>query len=160
LEFTILTAVRTGATLAAKWEQIDLDARMWTFAVIKGGKHREHRTPLCNRVLEILKALPRDGDLVFDGLSEKAMRNVLKAMGREDITVHGFRSAFRDWGSKTETGFPSEMFELQLAHKVGSTTELAYRRGDQLQKRHRLMADWEAFCGSADGIKRLASGDH
>jgi integrase len=68
LEFTILTAVRTGATLAAKWEQIDLDARMWTFAVIKGGKHREHRTPLCNRVLEILKALPRDGDLVFDGL--------------------------------------------------------------------------------------------
>ena len=160
LEFTILTCVRTGATLSAKWEQIDLDARMWTFAVIKGGNQREHRTPICNRAREILDALPRDGDLVFGDLAEKAMRNVLKEMGREDITVHGFRSSFRDWGAETETGghhYPSEMFELQLAHKVGSATELSYRRGDQLKKRHRLVADWSAFCSSSAVPQRLAS---
>jgi integrase len=159
LEFTILCCVRTGATLAAKWEQIDLDARMWTFAVIKGGKQREHRTPLCNRAIEILKALPHDGNLVFADMSEKAMRNVLKAMGRDDVTTHGFRSGFRDWGAETETGYPSEMFELQLAHKVGSATELAYRRGDQLQKRHRLVRDWEAFCVSSAGVVPLGKTD-
>ena len=132
---------------------------MWTFAVIKGGKQREHRTPLCDRAIEILKALPRDGALVFADMSEKAMRNVLKVMGRDDVTTHGFRSGFRDWGAETETGYPSEMFELQLAHKVGSATELAYRRGDQLQKRHRLVADWEAFCASSAGGVPLGKTD-
>lgn len=155
LEFTILTAARTGETIGATWSEFDLKAKTWTVPAnrIKGGK--EHRVPLTDRVLEILADLPReDGNsYVFigaskgSGLSNMSMAAVLKRMGRDDVTVHGFRSTFRDWCAE-RTNYQNHIVEMALAHVVGNKVEAAYRRGDLLEKRRNLMDAWTKFVTS------------
>lgn len=159
LEFTILTAARSGETLGATWSEIDIKSKVWTIPGqrMKGG--RVHRVPLCDRALEILAAVAlfREDEtadaLVFPGIkkgkpqSNMAMAMLLRRMKIDDATVHGFRSSFRDWAGE-ETPFPREVAEAALAHVVGDETERAYRRGDALEKRRKLMDEWTAHCGS------------
>jgi integrase len=151
LEFTILTAVRSGEALRAQWSEFDLTSKVWT---IKGDRMKagaEHRVPLTDQALAILRELPHEATYVFIGtqpdspLPDKALRGVLKAMKRPDITPHGFRSCFMDWAHET-TAFPKAVIDLALAHKIGDKVEAAYRRGDLFDKRRALMAAWAAFC--------------
>ena len=153
LAFTILTAARTGESMGAQWPEFDLDAGIWTVpaARMKGGV--EHRVPLSEPALAILRRMAevREGDFVFPGgrrgrpLSNMAMLTLLRRMGRGDLTVHGFRSSFRDWASET-TDFPSEVVEAALAHAIESRVERAYRRGDLFAKRRELMDAWSIWC--------------
>ena len=150
LEFTILTAARTNETRFARWDEIDDGSKTWTLppSRMKGG--REHRVPLPARAIEILESLPRQGEYIFPGfqpgkpLNHQAMLDRLKRM-RSDVTVHGFRSTFKDWASE-QTAYPSELSEMALAHAIGDRTEAAYRRGDLIEKRRRLMDDWAEYC--------------
>ena len=155
LEFTIFTAARTGESIGATWDEIDFDAKTWTVPAgrIKGGK--EHKVPLSDQALEILRALPReDNPHVFIGgqkgtaLSNMAMASLLKRMGRNNITVHGFRSCFRDWAAE-RTNYQNHIVEMALAHTIDSKVERAYRRGDLYPKRVRLMAEWAKFATGA-----------
>lgn len=157
LEFTILTAARTGEVIGATWDEIDLNERAWSVPAerMKGG--REHRVPLCSRAIEILERFKVLGDrYVFPGgkrgkpLSNMAMLELLKRMGRPDLTVHGFRSTFRDWAAET-THFPNEMVEMALAHIIENRVEAAYRRGDLFAKRRDLMDAWARTVGGAHG---------
>ena len=113
-------------------------------------KHkRDHKVPLCDRSLEILASIPRERKFVFAGkagqpLSNMAMLELLKDM-RPGITVHGFRSTFKDWATE-RTNFPNIVSEMALAHTIGNATEAAYRRGELLEKRRRLMREWERYC--------------
>ncbi len=149
LEFTILTAARTGETTGAKWSELDLAAKVWTIPAdrMKGG--REHRVPLTDRALQILKSQDQTGEFVFAGaidkrgLSQQAMLEMLRGM-RKGVTVHGFRSSFRDWAAEV-TSHPNHVVEMALAHVVENKVEAAYRRGDLFEKRRRLMKDWEGF---------------
>lgn len=152
LEFCILTAARTGETLGATWGEIDLAARLWTIPGERMKAGAEHRVPLTERCIELLGDARADDALVFPGpagrLSNMALLSALSRMGREDITVHGFRSTFRDWAAET-TDHTREVVEMALAHTIGSKVEAAYRRGDLFEKRRRLMDDWAATCGVA-----------
>jgi integrase len=155
LEFAILTAARASEVLHAKRSEIDRRARMWIVPKERMKMRREHRVPLCNAALNIIDALPQDGDYLFPGrragkpLDHKTLLRVLEALGVSDTaTAHGFRSTFRDWGAELGD-YPNELLELAIAHAVGDKVEAAYRRGNMLEKRHALMADWESFCGQA-----------
>lgn len=161
LEFTILTAVRTGDTIGATWDEIDFAARQWVIPAsrMKGKKSRkkmpDHRIPLTDRLVALLEALPREegNPFVFiskinrqKGLSNMAMLKLLKQdMKRPDATVHGFRSTFRDWAAE-ETDHPDYVAEKALAHAIKSNVEAAYRRGDLFEKRRALMEDWASYC--------------
>ncbi|PPK76930.1 integrase [Methylobacter tundripaludum] len=151
LEFTILTAARTGETIGATWDEIDLGAKVWTIPAVRMKAEREHRVSLSGHALTILNemAATRINNYVFPGtkkgLSNMAMLAVLKRMDRADITVHGFRSTFRDWAAES-TAYPGEVVEMALAHAIKNLTEAAYRRGDLLEKRSRLMDEWARFC--------------
>jgi integrase len=154
LEFTILNASRTGEAIGAKWDEIDLVNKVWSVPASRMKAGKEHRVPLSDRAIEILKSLPceRDNPFVFVGtikgrsLSEMAMLEHLRRMsGGNGLTVHGFRSSFRDWCAE-QTNFARELAEVALAHAVGDDTERAYQRGDLLEKRRRLMAEWARFC--------------
>ena len=150
LGFTILTAARSGETRGAAWTEIDLEAKLWTIPAnrMKGG--REHRVPLSDCAIEILREVrPLGGALVFPGLrgkplSDMSLSAVLRRMN-VNATVHGFRSSFGDWCGN-ETQVPREVAEAALAHTVADQTERAYRRSDALAKRAALMATWEAYC--------------
>lgn len=154
LEFTILTAARTGETFGATWKEIDVEAALWTVPAERMKAGRDHRVPLTPRVVEILTELADLGTepnaYVFPGqkggrpLSVMAMDMILRRM-KVDFTVHGFRSSFRDW-SGNETAFPRDLAEAALAHVVGDQTERAYRRSDALEKRRKLMTAWANFC--------------
>jgi integrase len=150
LEFTILTAARTSETLGAKWSEFDLTKGLWTVPAVRMKRKIEHRVPLSDRAIVILKEMELlQAEFVFPGpgdkphLSNAAMDAVLKRM-KVAVTVHGFRSTFRDWAGET-TGFPREDVEVALSHKVGSAVERAYRRGDALEKRRSLMAAWADY---------------
>jgi integrase len=155
LEFCIITCARTSEVLKARWNEIDLEEKLWTVP----GEHmkagREHRVPISARALEILDEMQplRTGDFVFPGrrqgagLSAMVLLMKLRGMGYADYAVHGFRSTFRDWVSNS-TAFPSEAAELALAHNVGDKTERAYRRGDLLEKRFQLAEKWAEFCAA------------
>jgi integrase len=153
LEFTILTAARTGETIGARWSEINFLDKVWTIPAsrMKGGT--EHRVPLCDRAVAILSEMEavRVSDFVFPGwkhgkpLSNMAMAKVLERMGRDDVTVHGFRSSFRDWAAE-QTAYASEVVEKALAHAIRNDVEAAYRRGDLLEKRRQLLGAWEAYC--------------
>jgi integrase len=152
LEFAILTAARTGEVIGATWDEIDLAAKVWIIPArrMKGG--REHRVPLSDRALQILKSLPHEegNNHVFIGLrgyrlSNTAMAALLKRMGRDNTTVHGFRSTFRDWAAE-RTNYPNHVVEMALAHVIDNRVEAAYRRGDLFEKRRRLMAEWSRYC--------------
>jgi integrase len=147
LEFTILTAARSEEVLGARWSEIDFDQRGWTVPAERTKAHREHQVPLSPRALEILKGAPRTGDKIFK-LSHTAMWELVHS----NLTVHGFRSTFRDWCAE-RTNFPREIAEAALGHVVGDETERAYRRGDALKKRRRLMDAWARYC-----MKPMAEG--
>ena len=152
MEFTILTAARSGEVLGARWGEIDLENRIWVVPASRMKAQREHRVPLSGPTIELLRALPvEDGDdHVFIGakagvgLSTMAMPHYVRRM-RSNITVHGFRSSFRDWASE-QTSFPHEVCEQALAHTITNKVEAAYRRGDLFEKRRRLMDEWAAYC--------------
>lgn len=160
LELTILCATRTSETLEAKWSEFDLKSAVWTVPAERMKARRPHRVPLSPRAVEILREI-KDFALsdtwVFPSatrhqkesrpLSNMAMTAVLKRMKLEDVTVHGFRSSFRDWTAE-ETHFPREIAEAALAHVVGDATERAYRRGDALAKRRELMEAWSNYLAS------------
>ena len=155
LELCILTATRSGETLNATWQEFDLKKAVWTIPAIRMKAGHEHRIPLTSRALDILDTLHKlrseHNDHVFAGnakgkpLSNMAMSMLLKRMGRNNITVHGFRSTFRDWASE-QTSFPHETCEHALAHRISDKAEAAYRRGDQFEKRRKLMESWATFC--------------
>lgn len=158
LEFTILTAARTNEALGARWDEIDFKQRVWTVpaARMKGG--RVHRVALSGRALSVLKKpdAARTGEYVFPGrrpgkpLSGMAMEMILRRMKVDSVTVHGFRSSFRDWCGEVST-FPREVAEAALAHVAGDQTERAYRRGDALEKRRELMESWAEYCEPKQG---------
>jgi integrase len=158
LEFTILTAARSGEVLGARWGEIDLDAKLWTIPAARMKAGREHRVPLAERAIEILRTaglLPGGTDpaaMVFPGqkagrgLSAMALAMVVRRhLGdTANVTVHGFRSAFRDWAGEV-TNFPRDVAEAALAHSLRDKVEAAYRRGDALEKRRSMMAAWAEF---------------
>lgn len=157
LEFVILTASRTGEAIKATWAEIDLDKAVWTIPAERMKAGKEHRVPLSPRAVQILKSMQQLGSpCVFpgtrsDSLSSMAMAMLLRRM-KVDVTVHGFRSGFRDWAAEC-TGYSHEVAEMALAHTIGSAVERAYRRGDLFEKRRQLMADWAAFCeGESAGV--------
>lgn len=161
LEFAILSGARSGETLGARWEEMDLALEIWTIPGARMKAGREHRVPISPRmktILEILQPL-RTGEFVFPGriagkpLSGMAMEMVLRRMKITDATVHGFRSSFRDWVGE-ETDFAREIAEAALAHIVGSAVERAYRRGDALEKRRELMCAWATFCERGEAADR------
>jgi integrase len=147
LEFTILTATRTGEAIGALWSEIDFNAKVWTIPKERMKAEREHKIPLSSQAMAIITRLSatRLNDYVFPsgdkGLSNMAMLTLLKRMNRQDITVHGFRSTFRDWAAE-ETKYTNEILEMALAHTIKNLAEAAYRRGDLLKKRIELMQDW------------------
>jgi integrase len=158
LEFLIFTAARSGEVLGARWSEIDLERGIWTLPAIRMKAGREHRVPLSARAMEILQEMAalRESDLVFPGrggrpLSNMAMEMLLRRMKVGNVTVHGFRSSFRDWAAE-ETPFAREIAEAALAHVVGDMTERAYRRGDALEKRRQLMQAWDRYLSSRRGV--------
>jgi integrase len=158
LEFAILTAARTGEALGARWSEIDMDAKAWTVPAVRMKAGKEHRVPLSAPAMALLRQMAEareDHDpkaFVFPGagvkapLSIMAMTMVLRRMKRADITVHGFRSTFRDW-TADQTTVQREVAEAALAHTLGDKVEAAYRRGDLFDKRTKLMEAWGGFCG-------------
>jgi integrase len=150
LELAILCASRPGEMLGAHWAEIELDARTWIIPPERMKNHREHRVPLSPRAVELLTNLPHCGEYLFVGRGDGppnpyTLVNLLHRMGYAELTAHGFRSAFRDWASERTT-YPNHVIEQALAHTVGSAVERAYRRGDLLDQRRRLMQDWAEFC--------------
>ncbi|MDA8230753.1 MAG: integrase arm-type DNA-binding domain-containing protein [Magnetospirillum sp.] len=154
LEFQILTATRTGEVIGATWSEIDIDRRIWIIPGERMKAGREHRIPLSGAAVDVLVRMMsiREGSYVFSGaksgkhLSNMALLMTLRRMKRDDLTAHGFRSTFRDWCAE-RTAYPSEVAEMALAHTVADRVEAAYRRGDLMEKRARLMEDWAVFCG-------------
>ena len=143
--------------LHATWSEFDLTEKVWTIPPERMKAKKEHRVPLSERAMAVLDAMfklrtentPRAlvfrGDRTGAALSNMAMNMVLRRMQRTDLTVHGFRSTFRDWVSET-TGYPREVAEAALAHTLGDKVEAAYRRGDLFAKRRQLMTEWALFC--------------
>ena len=154
LEFTILTAARTGETRFARWSEIDLGEKLWSIPAERMKSGRPHRVALSGRVIEILETLPREArnEIVFVGsgrgknLSDAAMLKLLRTM-RPGVVVHGFRSGFSTWARET-TAYPSDIVEASLAHAIANKTEAAYHRGDLLEKRRRLMDTWATYCST------------
>jgi integrase len=155
LEFAILTAARSGEVLGARWAEFDLERAVWTIPAMRMKARREHRVPLSRRALKIVNAMheARGGDFVFAGqkadkpLSVMALEMVLRRMRIENVTVHGFRSAFRDWAAEC-TNFTNEVCEAALAHVIENKAEAAYRRGDLFDKRRKLMEAWAVYCAA------------
>jgi integrase len=154
VEFGILTATRSGEVRGATWSEIDLNAALWVIPAERMKGKREHRVPLSTAVVALLNAMPRLNDLIFPGtkkdtaLSDMSLTAVLRRMTRNDITVHGFRSTFRDWCAESvANSFPREVCEHALAHSLPDKVEAAYRRGDLIEKRTLLMQAWADYCG-------------
>lgn len=179
LEFLVLTAARSGEIMNAKWDQIDLEKRLWSIPGDEMKAQKPHRVPLPPRAVEILRDLPRErgnshvfistmkkGEGISDGTMSKVLKTLHEARAKAKLppwvdresgklaVVHGFRSSFRDWSGET-TGYANHVIEQALAHTVGSAVERAYRRRDLFQKRVRLMRDWGAYATS----EPKASGD-
>ena len=157
-----MTAARSGEALAACWDEIDLEGKIWTVPPARTKSAREHRVPLSDRAIAILREMDaaRTGEYVFPGqrpgrpLSGMAFEMLLRRIG-SPYTAHGFRSAFRDWAGN-ETHFPRELAEHALAHVIGDKAEQAYRRSDALARRRELMDAWARHCEGAAGENVLA----
>lgn len=155
LEFTILTAARTGEVIGAQWPEFNLTDAVWIIPPERMKAQREHRVPLSPDALSIVQAMKEAGESEFvfpGGRKDKALSNmgmlaVLKRMDRSDLTTHGFRSSFRDWCAE-QTNYAREVAEGALAHVISDAVEAAYRRGDLFDKRRRLMDDWARFCNT------------
>lgn len=147
MEFTILTACRTNESIGAKWVEFDFDSKIWIIPANRMKAEKEHRVPLTDYTIQLLDTMPKINDFVFpgkgkNGLSNMAMAQVLKRMNRNDITVHGFRSCFRDWAAEC-TQFHNDILEMCLAHTIKNASEAAYRRGDMIEKRRIVMEQWQ-----------------
>ena len=151
LEFAILTACRSGEVRLATWEEINLKDRVWIIPAERMKAGKEHRIPLSDAAIAVLKQMDQSTNLIFPGrsegrpLSDMSLTAVLRRMNRGDLTAHGFRSTFRDWASES-TAYPRDVAEMALAHAIGDKVEAAYRRGDLFTKRTRMMEDWARFC--------------
>lgn len=148
LQFLILTAARSGEARGARWDEIDLTAKLWTIPAERMKAGREHKIPLSNTAVELLESMPRLDEYAFTGprgkpLSDVAVAKALRVAG-SDATVHGFRATFRTWAQKF-TAFPDEVCELALAHVNTDATRAAYARSELLDKRRLLMNEWERF---------------
>ncbi|MGE4337380.1 MAG: tyrosine-type recombinase/integrase [Pigmentiphaga sp.] len=157
MQLTILTACRTSEVLGATWSEINQDEHVWIIPASRMKAGKEHRVPLTSAALSVLEKLPRvdDNPHLFPGLrkgrplSNMAMLMGLRRLGRGDLTMHGFRSTFRDWAAEC-TPHPNFVVEMALAHTVGNAVEAAYRRGDLLTKRRALMQDWANYLNPND----------
>tara|TARA_R110000850_G_scaffold152858_1_gene276176 strand:- start:6558 stop:7826 length:1269 start_codon:yes stop_codon:yes gene_type:complete len=153
MQMTILTACRTSEVLNATWDEINMSAKTWTIPAARMKARKEHRVPLTDPVITLLESLPRiEGNpYIFAGarqgrpLSNMAMLMGLRRLERGDLTMHGFRSTFRDWAGEC-TPHPRDVCEQALAHSLGNAVEAAYRRGDLFENRRALMADWATYC--------------
>jgi integrase len=159
LEFCILTAARTNEVVGARWSEFNMQTKVWTIPAERMKAKKEHRVPLSARAMEILKALPREGDVVFIGVRKgkpmgvHAMDVLLKTI-RADATVHGFRSSFRDWAAE-RTRYQNHVVEMALAHSIGNAVEAAYRRGELLEQRSALMNDWSRYCATPPAVNKV-----
>lgn len=156
LGFTILTAARSGETRGATWAEVDLETKIWTIPASRMKAGKEHRVPLSEAALALLGDARGDDKLIFESeakpgkpISDMSMNAVLRRMEQEDITVHGFRSTFRDWAGET-TEFPREVIEAALAHGIKDKAEAAYARSDLFDKRRRLMDSWASVATFED----------
>lgn len=163
LRFIILTACRSGEGRGATWDEIDLDAKVWTIPAARMKAAKPHRVPLAEDALEILRTMQQwrreDCTLVFPGargglLSDVAVNKTLHSIA-PDVTVHGFRSAFRDWAAE-QTAFPARVCELCLAHGNPDKVEAAYQRSDLFEKRRQLMDAWAKYCSGSNNVVQLA----
>ena len=150
LEFTILTAARSGEVRGAVWSEIDRKEKTWTVPADRMKAGKEHRVPLSDAALALLNSLPvfAGSDLVFPAarggvLSDMTLSAVMRRM-KLGAVPHGFRSTFRDWASEL-TSYPRDVAEMALAHTIGNQVEAAYRRGDLFDKRRMMMGDWAVF---------------
>lgn len=157
LEFTILCASRTGEVLGAKRSEFDMGTKVWTIPAERMKAGKEHKVPLSDAAVAVVEAAwgDRQGDgYVFPGffpgrrIGDDAMRELLRRMRGPGLTVHGFRSAFRDWASE-KTSHQNHVVEMAMAHGIDNEVEAAYRRGELMEKRRKLMADWAAYCDTA-----------
>lgn len=156
LMFTCLTGSRTGEVLGMRWEEVDLEARLWTCPAERMKTATAHRVPLTDAMLAILEPLKAlRSQYIFEGqkrhkpLSNMAMLMLLRRMKVEGVTVHGFRSTFRDWAAEV-AGAPREVVEMSLSHKIGSDVERAYARSDLLERRRSLMEAWSHYIEESD----------
>ena len=155
LQFSILTAARSGEVRGALWSEINMAERLWLIPGDRMKAGREHRIPLSDAAMAVLERMKEHhvSNYVFPGvkqdkpLSDMSLTATLKRMGRNDLTAHGFRSTFRDWASET-TAYPQEVCEMALAHTIANKVEAAYRRGDLFDKRIHLMTDWANYCNN------------
>jgi integrase len=162
LEFQVLTAARSGEVVGARWDEIDMGARVWTIPGERMKAGRDHRVPLSPAAMAVLErqAEMRESDFIFPGrISGQPIRidasmKPIEKMGLK-VTAHGFRSAFRDWAAE-HTNYPREVVEMALAHAIESRVEAAYRRGDLFEKRRLLMADWAGFCAGVPSGEVIA----
>ncbi|NUU44558.1 tyrosine-type recombinase/integrase [Tardiphaga robiniae] len=158
LEFTILTAARTSDTIEGTRSELNIQEKLWTVPKArmkgkKGARKYDHVVPLCERACDIVELADGTGEFIFPGaeegtpLSNMAMLELLQGMEGfdNDLTVHGFRSTFKDWCAE-QTSYPNEVSEMALAHTVSDKVEAAYRRGNMREKRRRLMDDWAQYC--------------
>jgi integrase len=174
LEFVILTASRTVEVTGANWKEIDWSTCTWTIPAERMKNGREHRVPLSPAAMMVLERMKKnaasadsivglnhDNGVIFPGdgpehrLGKGTLLRQLERMGHPDLTVHGFRSTFRDWAAE-RTNFPREVVEMALAHAIGDKVEAAYRRGDLLEKRRKLMEAWADYCAAPRAAKVVA----
>ncbi|MDB4431212.1 integrase arm-type DNA-binding domain-containing protein [Pseudomonadales bacterium] len=153
LRLAILTATRTSEVINARWNEVDLDKKVWTVPKERMKAGKVHRVALSSAAVRLFEELPRINKFVFPGMSDEkplsnmAMAATLRRMGRTDITVHGFRSTFRDWVAE-KTNFPARVAETALAHQLTDKAEKAYQRGDLIEKRFEMMEAWASYCDS------------
>ena len=172
VEFLVLTAARSGEVRGATWPEFDLEAGLWTIPASRMKAEKEHRVPLSEQAINLLRSLSRleGSDLVFPAprggiMSDMTLGAVVRRLHEANVkaggaglvdrkqagkvvTVHGFRSAFRDWAAEA-SAYPTEVVEMALAHSIGNKVEAAYRRGDLFEKRRNLMSDWAEFSSAA-----------
>jgi integrase len=159
LELLILTATRSGEVLQARWDEFDLAQKLWIVPAARMKSAREHRVPLSDRAIAILdkQLAVRTNDYVFAGsygaahVGSNLLLQTLRRLGHAEVTPHGFRSTFADWGAE-QTTFPSEVREMALAHKVSNAVEVAYRRGDLFDKRRQLADAWTRYCATDGAV--------
>jgi len=163
LAFTVLTTVRSQEARGARWDEIDTKARTWVVPPERMKRKRPHRVPLSDEAMAIIRRLPRKGEYLFTvngngkPIVAMSLRKALFRHGGDGFTVHGFRSAFRDWGGE-RTSVARELLEVALSHHIGDATEQAYARGDLLEKRRRLMQQWATFLSAPSAGKVVSIG--
>jgi integrase len=146
LEFAILTAARSSEVVGARWDEIDMAARVWTIPASRMKAGKEHRVPLSDAAMSVLAQLPRSPALVFPGITKHILAQPLR---KRAATVHGFRSTFASWAA--DHNFPPDVREHALAHAVGTKVDRTYQRSDLFDRRRQLMDAWAAYCGRVGG---------